>query len=408
LKKKPLSLLFIALLFASVFSVTIPLLTSSVKGVTGNTWTVDDDGQADFHSIQNAINASSNGDTVLVLAGTYLEHVVVNKTLTLVSNESAVIDASGAYESNLTPELANWNGITVISDNTIINGFIVNNAANYGINIRANYCSVYNNTVYDCSVAGIRLYGETEGYSDVTLNNPSYNNITCNNVIYCGSGLFASTAIDNTLFNNTFKNNRFTGIYLSSYSTGNIVDSNLISETTQTWSGEGGYGIAIGTGSNHNIINNNTIANNWNIGCDLDIFGLGYPYAYSNIVYGNRFINNTIQAYDSGENNQWDNGFSGGNYWSDYVGIDTNNDYIGDSPYLISINSTDNYPLFNPYTSVSPPTPTPSSTPTVVPTNTPQEPTPPPAPTNNPPPPTPTPTTTSTPQVTPTPAPIPH
>jgi hypothetical protein len=43
-------------------------------------WTVDDDGPADFHTIQEAVNASSLGDTVFVYNGTYHEEVLVNKT----------------------------------------------------------------------------------------------------------------------------------------------------------------------------------------------------------------------------------------------------------------------------------------------------------------------------------------
>jgi hypothetical protein len=45
--------------------------------------------------------------------------------------------------------------------------------------------------------------------------------------------------------------------------------------------------------------------------------------------------------------NIWDNGTTG-NYWSDYVGQDVNNDGIGDSPYIINENNQDNYPLMEP------------------------------------------------------------
>lgn len=56
--------------------------------------------------------------------------------------------------------------------------------------------------------------------------------------------------------------------------------------------------------------------------------------------------------------NVWDNGYpSGGNYWSDYTGLDlyggpyqneTWSDGIGDTPYVIDANNIDHYPLMNP------------------------------------------------------------
>lgn len=57
--------------------------------------------------------------------------------------------------------------------------------------------------------------------------------------------------------------------------------------------------------------------------------------------------------------NIWDNGYpSGGNYWSDYNGLDlycgpyqneTGYDWIGDSPYVIDQNNIDGYPLMHPF-----------------------------------------------------------
>ena len=48
--------------------------------------------------------------------------------------------------------------------------------------------------------------------------------------------------------------------------------------------------------------------------------------------------------------NTWDNGYpAGGNYWSNYAGVDSNHDGIGDSPYIIDANNQDRYPLMNPW-----------------------------------------------------------
>ena len=41
------------------------------SGAIANTWTVDDDGKADFDNIQAAIDAASDGDQIIVLPGTY-------------------------------------------------------------------------------------------------------------------------------------------------------------------------------------------------------------------------------------------------------------------------------------------------------------------------------------------------
>jgi parallel beta-helix repeat protein len=72
------------------------------------------------------------------------------------------------------------------------------------------------------------------------------------------------------------------------------------------------------------------------------------------LLCGNFFINNTVQAQDYFGTHNWDNGYpEGGNYWSDYTGIDTysgpnqdqpGSDGIGDTPYTIG-GLTDNYPL---------------------------------------------------------------
>ncbi len=54
------------------------------------TWTVDDDGPADFASIQAAVDAAADGDTLLVRAGNYLPTVIDGKGL-VIQGEGAVV-----------------------------------------------------------------------------------------------------------------------------------------------------------------------------------------------------------------------------------------------------------------------------------------------------------------------------
>jgi len=42
--------------------------------------------------------------------------------------------------------------------------------------------------------------------------------------------------------------------------------------------------------------------------------------------------------------NAWDYGYEG-NYWSEYIGIDSDGDGIGDGPYVIDVDNQDRYPL---------------------------------------------------------------
>ncbi len=67
-----------------------------------------------------------------------------------------------------------------------------------------------------------------------------------------------------------------------------------------------------------------------------------------NIIVDNTFTLNGRNAYDGGRNNRWDDGIKG-NYWSDYKGKDKDGDGIGDSPYRVPPNGTDNYPLMKPF-----------------------------------------------------------
>ena len=95
------------------------------------------------------------------------------------------------------------------------------------------------------------------------------------------------------------------------------------------------------------------------------------PSIYLDNSSGNEFFHNQFYVYEAtqvhiGGNsiNVWNDGYpSGGNYWSDYTGLDiysgpyqneTGSDGIGDTPYIIDANNRDRYPLMYPWGSGTP------------------------------------------------------
>jgi len=174
-----------------------------------------------------------------------------------------------------------------------------------------------------------------------TTNSTIYNNQITDN--YSGIALFASS--NNYITTNNITDNE-RGVQLSNASTLNSIFSNIITS--------GVDGVFLFSSLQNTIILNNITDNN---------VGIGFRESSYNIIRGNHFVDNEIQVYDvSWENftltpsrNTWDVGYpSGGNYWSDYMGVDgmggkyqneTGSDQLGDTPYIIDQNNQDNFPL---------------------------------------------------------------
>ena len=263
-----------------------------------------------------------------------------------------------------------------ISYNSVIGGD--------GIHIRGSW----NNTITNCNISntdnGIYVYDD--GGGNFAKHNTIINNIALNNQcgihLYCTDnntvknnnaslndryGIELRYSSNNTIANNMALSNDWESILISWDSDNNIITNNNASSS--------GYGIFINDCSNNTVSSNHMSDNIYGIAIDEphsinntifenDISSNEYGIYVSfsptnNLIYHNNFINNTNQAYDNSfGNNSWDNGYpSGGNYWSDYVGVDLNStptqdipppDGLGDTPYIINGNSKDNYPLMVP------------------------------------------------------------
>ena len=268
-------------------------------------WTVDDDLQerpdADFTKIQNAVDVAVAGDTILVYPGIYTENVFVNKRLTIKSE-------SGAEETIVQSPNPEWIAhVFDVSANYVnINGFTVKEAnGNYecGLFVEGSNCRFCSNRILD------NTYGIWLEHSNNTV-----------------------------IVNNDISRNGWMGVHLwKSHS--NIINGNVINSNPCC-------GIYLEDSSGNVIVANNITSNNWS--------GLTLVWnTFSNLIYCNNF-NNTVNVeldYGYGSlNNTWDNGYpSGGNYWSDYAGVDADGDGIGDAEYTIDANNTDRYPLMAPF-----------------------------------------------------------
>jgi len=315
--KKIVSLAFVSvLLFSMLFVMRFAV---SVKAEP-KTWTVDDDGPADFSKIKDAINAASPGDTILVKAGIYREwYITLKNNLSLVGENkyNTIIDGRG---------LGRILNITT-THNVTITGFTIQNSpiGSAGIwldfstknKISDNIIKIHQTGIYLIHSNGNLVEGNwvtnnDEGIilsTDCKENKIRGNNIANNSLLfgYIGAGVDLTRAHDNE------------------------VEKNNIAQNT--------CGILISDGNN-SIFGNQIIKNGVGI-CEWLEGGPTYGYK----IFHNNFINNTKQV-DLGNSsvNAWDNGAEG-NYWSNYNGTDSDQDGIGNIPYNINANNTDHYPL---------------------------------------------------------------
>jgi parallel beta-helix repeat protein len=392
-----------------------------------------------YPTIQGAINNATEGDRIFALSGTYYEHVVVNKTVSLIGENkyNTIVDG------NNTGTVMN-----VTAGNVNINGFTIRNSGewpNSGIRLDSvNTCYMSNLNVANHSLCGIRLYSSNKNtLTSSTITNSQYgiqltyseDNIVTHNTVTNNSlcGILLEDSNNNTLTDNIITNN-LDGILLGYSSNNNTVTNNNVTnqrehgirlyessnnnelkDNTITNNNEGGIwlyssnnntmthnivtnnygGIRLDHSSNNNTLTDNTITNNTGYGILLDdcdnnrltdnivtnhiLCGILLDYSSikntvksntvannsqygivldhqsnNNTIHHNNFINNTNHAYTYGSINTWDDGYpSGGNYWSDYTGVDANMDGIGDSSYEIDSMNIDHCPLMGMFSDFS-------------------------------------------------------
>ena len=273
------------------------------------TWIVDAGGKGNFTKIQDAINAADHGDIIYVYNGTYHEHVVVNKSVSIIGKDRVrtIVDGSGSKSV-----------ITVTANNVTVQNLTIMNSGT---------------SQYDSGVFITNSIGNNIAQNNITRSNDgirlnfSSSNIVSDNIMFLNyyGGVFLHSSDDNLISNNRIYSNNY-AIYLYS-SRNNVLFRNTLTSNF--------YGIYFYS-SNDNVASSNTVSFNIQAGLHITF------YSGNNTFYHNNFDNS--KNFESDFINTWDSDGEG-NFWSDYNGQDPNDDGIGDTPHILDEYNRDNYPL---------------------------------------------------------------
>ncbi|MEM3731646.1 MAG: NosD domain-containing protein [Candidatus Bathyarchaeia archaeon] len=348
----------------------------------------------EYATIQEAINAEEtlNGHIIFVPSGTYLEKIVINKSISLLgeAKETTIIDGGNLQ-----------NIINITAENAKVTNFTLRNGG-FGYSAikicRASNCNISDNIIQNCYY-GIQLYETSQAViaKNMILNctygihvyNSTLNLITENTVGKGKNGIHLDISNKNTIEKSNISANIWNGIYIYK-SNGNTISDNVIFENNARGIRlQNSVNNIISTNiilknqdgihfyqSNKNTLFANTILNNSNgmllvhsnentIAANTISFNTQYGIRFlnssSNRIFHNNFINNTLknveQPSPTSFKNLWDNGFEG-NFWSDHEGQDQDSDGISDVPMVVDertwlgIHSQDCYPLMATFSSV--------------------------------------------------------
>ena len=282
-------------MLGSLFVVDAHPLEHSLLLSGSQTWYVGGTGPGNFTTIQDGVDHASDGDTVFVYddAAPYYEDVIVNVSIHLLGENR-----------NTTSIEAGSHAVTIRAQGVTVSGFQIHTLGDFW-----NCCGFYvisqGNTISDNNII---------------------NNLRMN-------GIYLDGASYNTISGNFIENNQFHGIRVE-YASHVVIQENMVVKNK-------GYGIYLYEVQDSTIVGN-TIRESFFEGIMLG------GYCANTVLYHNNFIDNPGNAYDA-SGNLWDDGALG-NYWSDYAGSDADGDGIGDTPYLIPGNqSQDRFPLMVPF-----------------------------------------------------------
>ncbi|MHC1574330.1 MAG: S-layer protein domain-containing protein [Candidatus Methanogasteraceae archaeon] len=348
-----------AALMAMVVAVVVCAGVGMAAGAT--TWDVY---QGDGTPIQDAIDDAEPGDTIYVHAGTYVENLVVRKSLTLVgeNRSTTVIDGDGSADIiRVRADGCTITGFTIVgaddcewAEKTLATGEVWNIGGGFALTpkqIDVDGCMVWFSFTKDGKEYNNQVMSAGDAYTFIDYKNEDVPVILCYVVCVFRGAESNFVQIKYVLFGDLMSG-ADTGVFVEEttglwpiagikldYHDNNIVTDNEISLCN--------CGIRLQYFDN-NVLTANAASDN---NCGISLRGS----SNDNTIYHNNLINNTnYNAYDE-HTNQWDSG-SAGNYHYNYTGTDNNTDGIGDTPYPIpgGGGSIDRFPLMQPWSDTPP------------------------------------------------------
>jgi len=201
------------------------------------TYIVDDSGFANFESIQEAVVAASNGDTIYIKPGEYNEEVILNKSLTLtpLTGENGpiilkgngletgiTIAAEGCSLQGLTIQDFSGPAIYVQSDRNTIKGNVLK-SANPAILVRSSHENlIAKNTMMD-SQGAVALW-----------ENSTKNMVSENDVVGCNLSIVVREATENQILSNKISD-AYWGIWLDHAENCQIESNDIQSKRYGMW-----------------------------------------------------------------------------------------------------------------------------------------------------------------------------
>ena len=226
----------------------------------------------DYPTIQEAINAANPRDTVSVRNGTYYEHVVVNKSISLIGEDPINTIIDGGETGNV---------VCLRANNIKISGFTIRNSGTFD---------------WDSGVYVSPFDWNTGAY----VSRSSGNNISFNIVTNNKNGIFIHKSSKNTLTNNVVTANRVYGVHLWDTSNDTLTD-NVVSNNYD--------GIIIELCSNAILRNNTASGNMYNFGVGgVELSHFVHDIDASNKVEG-KSIQYLVDRKDMVIDSSWDVGY---------------------------------------------------------------------------------------------------